>query len=189
MQKAFSNRKLLAHSADSTSPISECAGCRIFPTNCVVDEAGCGKDVPCGLHARHFEPVRGQQSALFRRKTPTSTPCSTPTTSTSNSEFRHPTSTPGMSSRGASEGQKTRINPWLRLFIIPSRSTGTDIPRKSRMILFGATAREPRFQTEASEDTAIVYQSCKIWEWLVSERDRPVQPGAKSAKASPLMLL
>ena len=47
----------------------------------------------------------------------TSTPWRTPATSTSCSEFLHPTSTPGILSLGASDGQNTRINPSLRAFI------------------------------------------------------------------------
>jgi hypothetical protein len=42
---------------------------------------------------------------------------------TSSSELRHPTSTPGTSSVGASEGQKTRINPCFRVVIIPLRQS------------------------------------------------------------------
>ena len=51
-----------------------------------------------------------------------STPCSTPITRTSNSEFLHPTRTPGSRCCGASEGQKMRIRPCLREVIISLRS-------------------------------------------------------------------
>jgi hypothetical protein len=50
-----------------------------------------------------------------------STPCSTPITRTSSSEFLHPTRTPGKRCCGASEGQKMRISPCLREVIISSR--------------------------------------------------------------------
>jgi len=50
-----------------------------------------------------------------------STPCSTPITRTSNSEFLHPTRTPGRRCCGASDGQKMRISPCLRGVIISLR--------------------------------------------------------------------
>lgn len=61
------------------------------------------------------------ESCLRDLTLPTSTPWRTLTTKTSRSLFFQPTKIPGVSSFGASLGQKTRINPCFFEVIIPLR--------------------------------------------------------------------